>query len=81
MDAERPPDNQRRRKLLIAATSATGGAGMVASAVPFVASMLPSERAKAVGAPVTFLPQAGAAAAGPDWPGACSEACRPRPTW
>lgn len=33
-------------------TSAVGAVGAVTSAVPFVASMLPSERAKAAGAPV-----------------------------
>ena len=40
-----------RRKLLVA-TAATGGALGVAAAVPFVASLTPSERAKAAGAPV-----------------------------
>ena len=43
--------NQARRNILIATTCA-GGAATVAAAVPFVASMLPSERAKAIGAPV-----------------------------
>ena len=37
---------------LIVATAAVGGAGAVAAMVPFVSSMLPSERAKAAGAPV-----------------------------
>lgn len=40
-----------RRKLL-AATAVTGGAIGVAAAVPFVASLTPSERARAAGAPV-----------------------------
>jgi ubiquinol-cytochrome c reductase iron-sulfur subunit len=40
------------RRRLIFATAAVGGAGAVAAAVPFVSSMLPSERAKAAGAPV-----------------------------
>ncbi len=40
------------RRRLIVATAAVGGAAGVATAVPFVASMLPSERAKAAGAPV-----------------------------
>lgn len=40
-----------RRRLLVA-TAALGGVAGVATAVPFVASMLPSERAKAAGAPV-----------------------------
>lgn len=44
--------DQHRRKLLIAATSTVGGVGVAMSALPFVTSMLPSERAKAVGAPV-----------------------------
>ncbi|MFA7269095.1 MAG: ubiquinol-cytochrome c reductase iron-sulfur subunit [Sterolibacterium sp.] len=40
-----------RRRLLVATATAGGVAGVVA-AVPFVASMLPSERAKSAGAPV-----------------------------
>ncbi|MEZ7911851.1 MAG: ubiquinol-cytochrome c reductase iron-sulfur subunit [Propionivibrio sp.] len=40
------------RRRLIVATAAVGGAGAVAAMVPFVSSMLPSERAKAAGAPV-----------------------------
>lgn len=40
-----------RRNLLIA-TAAVGGVAGVATLVPFVASMTPSERAKAAGAPV-----------------------------
>ena len=38
--------------MLIATTAAAGGVAAVAAAVPFVASMWPSERAKAAGAPV-----------------------------
>lgn len=34
--------------------AAVGGAGVVAAAIPFVASFTPSERAKAAGAPVEF---------------------------
>ncbi len=34
-------------------TTGVGGAGVVAASVPFVASFAPSERAKAIGAPVT----------------------------
>jgi ubiquinol-cytochrome c reductase iron-sulfur subunit len=49
--AENDPDQGKRRFLLAATTVACGGAG-AAAAVPFVASMLPSERAKAAGAPV-----------------------------
>lgn len=44
--------NQGKRRFLIAATTAVGGAAAVAVAVPFVISMMPSERAKAAGAPV-----------------------------
>jgi ubiquinol-cytochrome c reductase iron-sulfur subunit len=40
------------RRRLIVATVAVGGAGAAATLVPFLSSMLPSERAKAAGAPV-----------------------------
>lgn len=50
MSATTPMDPDRR--LWITATSVVGGAGLVASAVPFVASLAPSERARAQGAPV-----------------------------
>jgi len=40
------------RRRLVVATAAVGGAGTVAALVPFVSSLLPSERAKAAGAPV-----------------------------
>lgn len=43
----------RDRRLWIAATVVTGGAGLTATAVLFVASLAPSERARAVGAPVS----------------------------
>ena len=43
--------NKTRRNLVIA-TCAAGGAAGVAAAVPFAASWLPSERAKAGGAPI-----------------------------
>lgn len=42
----------RRRKLLTAATGIVGGAGIAAASIPFLGSMLPSERARAGGAPV-----------------------------
>ena len=48
--AAAPIDPERR--LWIAATTAVGGAGLVASAVPLVASLAPSERARALGADV-----------------------------
>ncbi len=44
--------DKNKRRFLIAATSVVGAAGAAAVAVPFVTSMLPSERAKAAGAPV-----------------------------
>ena len=43
--------NKTRRNIVVA-TSVAGGVAGVAAAVPFVASMLPSERARAAGAPV-----------------------------
>lgn len=48
-------DNEKvskTRRNLIVATSAVGGAAGLAAAVPFAASMWPSERARAAGAPV-----------------------------
>lgn len=42
----------RKRRFLLGATSAVGGIGVAAAAVPFVMSFFPSERAKAAGAPV-----------------------------
>jgi ubiquinol-cytochrome c reductase iron-sulfur subunit len=43
--------NKTRRNLVVA-TSVVGGAAGVGAAIPFAASMLPSEKAKAAGAPV-----------------------------
>lgn len=43
-----------RRHFLTVATAVTGGVGVVAAAVPFVASFRPSARAQALGAPVTI---------------------------
>ena len=42
----------KTRRTLVVATSVVGGAATVGAAVPFVASMWPSERTKAAGAPV-----------------------------
>src|SRR3954465_6128220 len=50
--AENELDDGKRRFLITATTVAASGAAAAAAAVPFVASMLPSERAKAAGAPV-----------------------------
>jgi ubiquinol-cytochrome c reductase iron-sulfur subunit len=49
-DKENP--DKAKRRFLIAATGVAGGVAAGATAVPIVASMLPSERAKAAGAPV-----------------------------
>ena len=50
MSNESRVDGGRRR--LVVATAAVGGVGAITALVPFVSSMLPSERAKAAGAPV-----------------------------
>jgi ubiquinol-cytochrome c reductase iron-sulfur subunit len=42
----------KTRRNLVVATSVAGGAASVGAAIPFVASMLPSERTKAAGAPI-----------------------------
>ena len=44
--------DKSRRRFLTAATSVVGGAGVVAVAVPFLASWNPSARAQSAGAPV-----------------------------
>ena len=46
--------DQSRRKFLTVATSATAAVGVAFVATPFVASWKPSERARAMGAPVSF---------------------------
>jgi ubiquinol-cytochrome c reductase iron-sulfur subunit len=48
--SESPVDKTRRN--LVVATATAGGVAAAAAAVPFAASMMPSERAKALGAPV-----------------------------
>ncbi len=50
--AEEETVDYGRRKFLTTATSATAAAGVVFAAGPFVASWQPSERARALGAPV-----------------------------
>lgn len=47
-----PDEMSGRRKFLVAVTSVAGGIAGVAIATPFMLSMMPSERAKAAGAPV-----------------------------
>ena len=44
--------NQARRRFLLAGTTTAGSIGVIVAAVPFVASLSPSQRAKAAGAPV-----------------------------
>ncbi len=44
--------DRSKRRFLVAATTVVGGAAGVAALTPFVLSMMPSERAKAAGAPV-----------------------------
>jgi ubiquinol-cytochrome c reductase iron-sulfur subunit len=52
------PSLDAGRRRLVLATSVVGGAGLAATAVPFVASFSPSQRARAEGAPVEFDVQA-----------------------
>ena len=44
--------DRSKRRLLLAATTAAGGVAAAGAATPFVISFMPSERAKAAGAPV-----------------------------
>jgi ubiquinol-cytochrome c reductase iron-sulfur subunit len=44
--------DQSKRRILLAATAAAGGVAAAGAGVPFVMSLMPSERAKAAGAPV-----------------------------
>lgn len=46
--------NKQRRYFLIGATATVGAVGVVGAAVPFVASWVPSARARALGAPITI---------------------------
>jgi len=46
------PKMNRARRNLVVATSVVGGAAGIGVAAPFVASMWPSERARAAGAPI-----------------------------
>ena len=46
------PVDLERRRTLVMATSILGGLGVAVATVPFIGSMLPSERAKSAGAPV-----------------------------
>src|SRR5690242_21851952 len=46
-----PQDTNRGRRNLVILTAAAGGAAAVTGAIPLVASMLPSDKARALGAP------------------------------
>ncbi len=46
------PGPSKRRRLLLVATAGLAGAGAVFTGIPFIASMRPSQRARAAGAPV-----------------------------
>lgn len=48
----RNPEDAARRRTLVKLTAAAGGLATAGAAVPFIASLAPSERAKAAGAPV-----------------------------
>jgi ubiquinol-cytochrome c reductase iron-sulfur subunit len=47
-------ETNRGRRNIIALTAAAGGAAAVTGALPLVASMMPSDKARALGAPVEF---------------------------
>ena len=51
IDAGKVPDTTRR-KILLAATGVMGGAGLLATSIPFVESLQPSEAARARGGPI-----------------------------
>jgi ubiquinol-cytochrome c reductase iron-sulfur subunit len=46
------PIDRNKRRMLVIATSVAGGVAGIAAAIPFAASMAPSARARAAGAPV-----------------------------
>ncbi len=48
--------NPERRRFLVRATAAVGVVGLSCAALPFIESWLPSERARALGGPVTLDP-------------------------
>jgi ubiquinol-cytochrome c reductase iron-sulfur subunit len=49
-----PQEPNRGRRTIVLLSAAAGGAAAVAGAVPLVASMMPSDKARALGAPVEF---------------------------
>ncbi len=46
--------SSKRRRFLVAGMTVVGGAGLAAASWPFLAYMLPSERARTIGGPVTI---------------------------
>ena len=52
IDDVQSPADEERRKLLTGATAAAGGIALAGASLPFLASLAPSERARAQGAPV-----------------------------
>lgn len=68
-------DDDERRKLLLRTVTVAGAAASAAVAIPFIASMNPSERAKAFGAPV----QVDVSGVAPG--GQCTVAWRGKPVW
>ena len=44
--------DKKRRHFLTAAATVVGGAGVLATAIPFVSTLSPSARTKAIGGPV-----------------------------
>ncbi len=52
LDSVQEPTDQGRRRLLIGTTGVVGAVGVGFAAWPFLASLLPSERARIIGAPV-----------------------------
>jgi len=53
-DKPAAPSETSRRKFLLVSTTGLGAIGVVATAIPFLESMSPSERARAAGAPTTL---------------------------
>ena len=51
IDDVQSPADEERRKLLAGAAAAAGGVALAGASLPFLASLAPSERARAQGAP------------------------------
>lgn len=52
VEEESPPIDEARRKFLLNTTCALGGVGVLCALTPFVSSLLPSDKAQALGAPL-----------------------------